>query len=82
MSALTTLAVTEDGFALDPSTGESYTLNRCGQLVLQRLQQGENRRQIASFLSDNFGIAPSLAERDVADFFVQLNILGLTGTNS
>lgn len=81
MSALTTLAVTEDGFAFDACTGESYTLNSCGRLVLQRLQQGENRKQIATFLSDKFGIAQSLAERDVTDFFGQLNILGLAGVN-
>ena len=82
MSELTTLAVTEGGFVFDACTGESYTLNSCGQLVLQRLQQGKNRKQIVTFLSDQFGIPQSLAERDVADFFVQLNILGLTGANT
>jgi hypothetical protein len=81
MSVFTTLAVTEDGFAFDTCTGESYTLNSCGRLVLKRLQQGENRQQIANFLSSEFAIAQSSAERDVSDFFQQLNTFGLTGVN-
>lgn len=78
MSGIKTLTVTEDGFAFNQATGETYTLNRCGRLVMQRLQQGENRQQIIHYLSGEFGIAQSAAERDVADFFQQLNGLGLT----
>ena len=77
MSAFQTLAVTADGFAFDTCTGESYTLNGCGQLVLQRLQQGEDRQQIVQFLSGEFEIPQTTAERDVADFFQQLHIFGL-----
>ncbi|MBD2041465.1 PqqD family peptide modification chaperone [Microcoleus sp. FACHB-672] len=73
------LDVTEDGFAFDPRTGESYTLNPCEWLVLQRLQLGENQNQVADFLSEKFGIPQSAAQRDVADFFGQLNLFGLEG---
>ena len=78
MSELRTLTVTQDGFAFNQTTGETYTLNRCGRLVIKRLQQGENRQQIIHFLSGEFGIAQSAVERDLADFFQQLNGLGLT----
>jgi PqqD family protein of HPr-rel-A system len=77
MTGLKTLQISNDGFAFDSSTGETYTLNRSGRLVLQKLQQGENRAQIATKLSDQFGIAQSLAERDVADFWQQMESLGL-----
>lgn len=80
MSRISTLTITQDGFAFDSMTGETYTLNRCGQLILKRLQQGETRKQIIQFLSAEFGIALSAAERDVTDFFQQLNGLGLTAT--
>jgi hypothetical protein len=82
MSALKTLAVTEDGFAFNTTTGESYTLNLCGRLMLKRLQQGENYQQIVNFLSGEFGIAQNTAERDVAEFVQQLNALGLAGDRS
>lgn len=81
MSKLRTITLTEDGFAFNVNTGESYTLNRCGQLAIQQLKQGQTRQQIALFLSSEFGINTTQAERDVAEFFTQLNALGLTGAN-
>lgn len=81
MSAFTQITVTKDGFAFNPTTGESYTLNSCGHIVIQRLQQGDNPQQIAHFLADHFGIPSNTAERDIAEFFQQLNILGLTGAS-
>ncbi len=72
-----TLQITPDGFAFDPATGETYTLNRCGRRILQQLQQGQTRAQITTDLADQFGIAQSIAQRDVADFWQQLESFGL-----
>ncbi len=77
MIVLRQLDVTPEGFAFDPATGDSYTLNPCAQLVWQRLQQGELPQKIASFLADEFGIAQRAAERDVTEFVQQINTLGL-----
>jgi PqqD family protein of HPr-rel-A system len=79
MSPLQSLNVTEDGFVFNPSTGESYTLNPCARLVLQRIQKDESYQQLSQFLSDEFGICQNTAERDISDFFQQLKSLGLTG---
>ncbi len=79
MAPFQLLDVTEDGFAFDPGSGENYTLNSCGMLVLQRLKEGKNQQEIADFIAGNFGIPQTAAERDVADFFGQLNLFGLTG---
>ncbi|MEE3715186.1 PqqD family protein [Tumidithrix elongata RA019] len=81
MTALQTLTVADDGFGFDTSTGETYTLNSCGHLVLQQLQQGKNRTQIALLLSEQFGIAQSSTERDVSDFMQQLEMLGFIQSN-
>lgn len=81
MSAFQSLTVTKDGFAFDFATGESFMLNRCGQLVLQRLQHGETQQQIAQFLCNRFDTTHTVAERDIADFCQQLKTLGLTGDN-
>jgi len=77
MSSLKKIAITEDGFAFDSTTGESYTLNSCGRVVLQQLQKGESQQKVAQHLANKFGIPINMAERDVADFFLQLNALGL-----
>jgi hypothetical protein len=81
MAGLKTLQISNDGFAFDSSTGETYTLNRCGRLVLQKMQQGENRAQIITTLADRFGIAQSLVEKDLADFFQQIESFGISSKN-
>ena len=81
MPVFQSLTVSQDGFAFDATTGESFTLNGCGHLILERLKNGEDRQQIAHFVSDKFAIGRNIAERDIADFFQQLHILGLAGKN-
>jgi hypothetical protein len=78
MTELKTLHISNDGFAFDSTTGATYTLNRCGRLVLEQLQNGGERSQIATTLSDRFGIAQSLAERDLTDFLGQMEALGIS----
>jgi len=77
MTGLKTLQIAQDGFAFDAATGETYTLNRCGRMVLQHLQHGETQQQIVTHLADQFGIAQSVAQRDLADFWQQMESLGL-----
>jgi len=78
ITGLKTLQISNDGFAFDSTTGATYTLNRCGRLVLEQLQNGEDRSQIVTTLSDRFGIAQSLVERDLTDFLGQMEALGVS----
>lgn len=82
MMTLKPLQLLANGFAFNPATGDSYSLNPCGQKIFQQLQQGQHRLQIARSLAAEFGIPPETAERDVADFLQQLQTLGLGGTAS
>lgn len=79
MSPLSSLTINHDGFAFNTTTGESYTLNRCAHLVLQRLRSDESLEQIVQAIASEFGVAQSTVERDVADFCQQLTILGFAG---
>ena len=80
MMTLKPLQLLPNGFAFNPATGDSFSLNPCGQKVFQLLQQGQHRLQIARSLASEFGIAQDIADRDVADFLQQLQTLGLGGT--
>jgi len=71
-----------NGFAFNATTGESYTLNCCAQMVLRRLNANETQAEIVQAIASEFGVAQSTVERDVADFFQQLRTLGLAGANS
>lgn len=77
MSTFQSLTINKDGFAFDLVTGENFQLNRCGQLVLQRLRHGDSQEEIVLFLCGRFGIAQNTASQDMADFYQQLNALGL-----
>lgn len=77
ITRLRSLQISHDGFAFDSTTGETYTLNRSGRLVLEQLQKGVYPAQIAISLSDRFGIAQGLVERDLADFLQQMESLGI-----
>lgn len=79
MSPLLALNISNDGFAFNTTTGESYTLNGCARLILHRLRSGEPQEQIVDAIASEFGIAQSRVERDVTDFLQQLRLLGLTG---
>lgn len=79
MSPLLSLNISNDGFAFNTTTGESYTLNRCASIVLRRLCSGETQEQIIHTIASEFGIAQSQVERDLVDFLQQLHLLGLTG---
>ncbi|MBW4522634.1 MAG: PqqD family protein [Scytolyngbya sp. HA4215-MV1] len=82
MSPLSSLTISNDGFAFNVTTGESYTLNRCARIILHRLRSSETQEQIVQAIAHEFGIAQSIVERDVADFFQQLHTLGFAGVNS
>jgi hypothetical protein len=79
MSPLSPLTISKDGFAFNITTGESYALNPCAQVVLQRLQAGENFAQIMSAIASEFGITQHVIDRDITDFCQQLRRLGLQG---
>ncbi|OLP19639.1 hypothetical protein BST81_03590 [Leptolyngbya sp. 'hensonii'] len=81
VTVFSSLQVKEDGFAFDPTTGDSYLLNPTGQEVLRLLQQGHSPHKIAITLVQTLGVAQGIAERDVTDFVQQLTLLGVIGVN-
>ncbi len=77
MATLSQLALNDEGFAFDPSNGDSYTLNRTGLLIIRALQEGKTVPQIVRMLVDKFQLTPVEASRDVADFQLRLRTVGL-----
>lgn len=68
MDRIRALALNPDGFAFDPTTGESFTLNVTGLAALEALRDGLPAQQVAERLSEEFGVPVEEAARDVADF--------------
>lgn len=77
MQRLRTLALNPDGFAFDPTTGESFTLNPTGLALLEGLQDELGPEELAARLADRFQVTPEEAARDVDDFLERLRSLRL-----
>ena len=71
------LCVNHDGFVFDPSSGDSYILNRTGLTLMQGLQDGLNEEQLADDLASQFDVSPQLAVDDVAEFVARLRTMQL-----
>ena len=72
MHRLRSLALNPDGFAFDPTTGESFTLNGPGLAILEGLREALTHEQIIDRLVEEFDVAAVDASRDLDDFLDHL----------
>ena len=77
MNRLNQLAINDEGFVFDPTTGESFTVNKTGFLILQKLKENQSNEEIISAFSEAFDAVPENAERDVFDFIAHLKTFRL-----
>jgi len=66
------LAMSDSGFIFDPVNGDSYTVNPCGLAVLRLLKDGQTLSDILIHITQDYDVDTRKAERDIADFIIQL----------
>ena len=71
------LAISETGVLFDPTTGNTYTMNRVASLLLKGLQQGEELDSVAAHLIAQFDVDPDHLHRDIDEFIAQMKYLHL-----
>ena len=79
MSRCSHLAINDQGFVFDPTTGDSYTVNEVGLLLLEQLRAGKSDDEVVRFVSERFELGLVEARRAIDDFIGQLRTLGLAG---
>ncbi len=72
MQRLRSLALNPDGFVFDPTTGESFTLNPTGLVLLEGLRDGLSPEELTASLTSKFEVTAEDASRDVDDFLDHL----------
>ncbi len=77
MERLAHLALNEEGFVFDPTTGESFVVNHTARIILLGLKDGTFPADIAACLADTFEVGRKEAEEDVVDFTEKLKTYGL-----
>jgi len=77
MARTPALTLDDRGFAFDPATGTSYTLNPAAALLLRGLHEGLDADTLAGRLVETFAIERERAVRDLNAFTLELHQLGL-----
>jgi hypothetical protein len=66
------IALSENGFVFNPTTGDSFTMNKTGKEVLVLIKEGKNISQIADLLGDKYDVDRITLERYLEDFVNEL----------
>ncbi len=65
---LADIAVSDTGFVFDPSTGQTFLLNKTGLRIVRMLQEGYEIDKTVGILEDEFEITKKDALEDVKEF--------------
>ncbi len=65
---LAEIAVSDTGFVFDPSTGQTFLLNKTGLRIVRMLQEGYEIEKTIGALEDEFEITQKDALEDLKEF--------------
>jgi len=71
------IALSENGFVFNPSTGDSFTLNNTAKEVLMLIREGKNLSQITESMSEKYEVDKVTLERYLTDFVNDLSMNNL-----
>lgn len=71
------IAVSENGFVFDPSTGDSFTLNNTALEIVELLKGGKNHEEVVKFLLEKYEADRPLIERFLVEFFEEMKTYNL-----
>lgn len=69
---LSHLALSDDGFLFDSSSGNTFTLNSTGTFILRRLIEGADRKGIMGSMLELYDTSPDVLSKDLPRFFQYL----------
>ena len=71
------IALSENGFVFNPSTGDSFTMNNTGKEVIMMIKEGKDLNRITELMSEKYDVDRNTLERYLADFLNDLNVYNL-----
>ena len=71
------IALSENGFIFNPSTGDSFTINNTGKEVLLLIKEGKNLDQITKMMGEKYDVDKMTLERYLTDFINDLSVNNL-----
>lgn len=71
------IALSENGFVFNPSTGDSFTINKTGKEVLTLIKEGKSLPAISELMTDKYDVDINTLERYLSDFINDLTVNNL-----
>jgi porphobilinogen deaminase len=62
------IAVSDEGFLFNPTTGDSFSTNGTGALIINLLKQDKSVAEITEAICDTYDADRILVERDLEEF--------------
>jgi hypothetical protein len=75
------VAISENGFIFDPTTGESFSTNQEGAEIIKLIKENKNYDEIKQYFLENYDIDEITFERVFFDFISMLNYYNLLETD-
>ena len=66
------IAISENGFVFNPSTGDSFSLNPIGTDIIKLLKEDKSVSEIVNQLCKKYNVEKHLLEKDIHDFVFTL----------
>lgn len=67
------IALSDNGFVFNPSTGDSFTMNNTGKEVVMLIKEGKSINQITDLLIEKYDVDKVTLERYLVDFVNDLS---------
>ena len=74
---LSHLALSDDGFLFDPTSGNTYTLNSVGTFILRKMIEQYSFDQIIAAVIEEYDVSEEILSRDLEQFYHFLSEQGI-----
>ena len=71
------IAISDNGFIFDSSTGSSYNLNAIGLEIIQMIELGKTEEEIIKSITEKYDVEQDIFEKDFYDFLSMLKYYNL-----
>jgi hypothetical protein len=67
------LAISENGFVFNPSSGDSFSVNELGLVIINLIKEGKTKTEIIETVLQDYNVEKSVIEKDFNEFVKILN---------
>ncbi len=62
------LAISENGFVFNPTTGDSFSINELGVFIINKIKEGKTENEILEAIAQDYIAEKSTIEKDFNEF--------------